>query len=106
MPIDHEPAARSLRMVDELEQFATIDALTERYHAEFGHFPLNVYHWDSSDEFRAKMIPSLRLSPEPDPLSYIFSEALNCHDAVLRKLGFDPKSPRRNFDQLVVSRWK
>jgi len=103
--------AHSLRTIEELEQSLAIDVLIDEYEAEFGAAPLNVSHWNSSAEFRDRMAQVLRFEHESDPLSYIFSEAVECRDAILAKLGFDPDvsgciiTPNGTIATLCAANW-
>jgi aspartate/methionine/tyrosine aminotransferase len=100
-----------LGMIDELDQSEAIEGIVDRYHVESGDYPVNVSHWNSSSEFREKLMRTLRFAQESDPLSYIFSEALDGQDALMTKLGFDPGKhgcivvPNGTIATLCVANW-
>lgn len=89
--------SRTMNFIDEVEQIERIERLERRYASEFGQPPFNVSHWDPSEDFARKLLPSLVFDTRGDALNYIYSYTTDLHVPVLRKLGFDPEKKRCLF---------
>jgi hypothetical protein len=74
------PTIEQIRLVDEIEE------LSAKYKTRHGRLPVNISHWDPSQQLTNKLRRSLPISEE-DPISYHFSYQVDCRAALLRKLG-------------------
>src|SRR5436305_216545 len=63
-----------------------VHAITARYKDSFGSAPLNISHWDPSEEVR-KALASLVNAPPSDVINYFYSYTLRPEE-VARRLGF------------------
>jgi aspartate/methionine/tyrosine aminotransferase len=78
-----------------------IEAMAARWQASHGRPPVNISHWNPSDDFlcslHAVVAPALLFDPLTclqtcDPMPYRYSQGLPAIQAVLRKLGFESQN--------------
>lgn len=73
--------------VPEIAWLDALHRLAEQYETTFGTRPLDLSHWDPSEEWKARMA-SVQIDTT-DVIEYIFSELLDVHSLLRRKLGVD-----------------
>ena len=73
--------------IPELDLIDKIEALSNDYEERHGRAPINVSHWDPSQEIVRKLRAALPISVEQNPIPYNFSYFLDSHPEVRFKLG-------------------
>src|SRR4051794_16363702 len=75
------------RSIPELDLIDEIEALSAGYEERHGRPPVNVSHWDPSEEFMGKLSLALPVFPQHSSVFYNFSYFLESHAQVRSKLG-------------------
>lgn len=81
---------RKTEIIKELNFLDDIDALEDEYIAKYGISAFNISNWNSSQEFKSKIIKDLSMQNDFDCLDYIFSyeQSEQKGSVVLSKLGY------------------
>ena len=75
--------------IDELDRLEAIEEVSRRYEDAYRSVPINVSHWNTSAEFKKRMLPLLDFRMDVEPIDYLYSYYVPGLAAVIRKLGFD-----------------
>ena len=75
--------------IDELDRLEAIEEVTRRYQERTGAKPVNVSHWNTSSEFKRRMLPLLNMPHDVEPIDYLYSYYVEGLSEIVTTLGFD-----------------